>query len=40
MPIFRGPTYKYKPGREYDLWFVSYPLGKNSCQEVTELGQP
>jgi len=26
--IFRGPTYKYKPGREYDLWFVSYPIGK------------
>ena len=29
MPIFRGPTYKYKPGREYDLWFVSYPIGKS-----------
>ena len=29
MPkIFRGPTYKYRPGREYDLWFVSYPIAK------------
>ena len=27
--IFRGPTYKYRPGREYDLWFVSYPIGKS-----------
>ena len=30
MPkIFRGPSYKYRPGREYDLWFVSYPIGKS-----------
>jgi hypothetical protein len=27
--VFRGPTYKYRPGREYDLWFVSYPIGKS-----------
>ena len=28
MPIFRGPTYRYKLGRPNDLWFVSYPIGK------------
>ena len=28
MPIFRGPTYRYKLGRPHDLWFVSYPVGK------------
>lgn len=28
MPIFRGPTYRYKIGRPHDLWFVSYPVGK------------
>jgi hypothetical protein len=26
--IFRGPTYRYKIGRPYELWFVSYPVGK------------
>lgn len=28
MPIFRGPTYKKRLGREHDLWFVSYQVGK------------
>jgi|TARA_R110000868_G_scaffold326207_4_gene587187 hypothetical protein len=31
--IFRGPTYKYRPGREYDLWFVSYPIGKSVVKD-------
>jgi hypothetical protein len=31
--IFRGPTYRYRPGREYDLWFVSYPIGKSVVKD-------
>lgn len=28
MPVFRGPTYKRRLGRRYELWWASEDVGK------------